>query len=279
MKQHQQTEGEIRIVGLGPGDPDFMTFRGIEAIRQSQVVIGYRGYVEQVRHLLSDQQVIAKSLTEEVDRAQTAFRMAREGKRVAVVSSGDAGVYGMAGLVFEVMSEQGWREEDGPEVTVVPGIAAAHACASLVGAPLMHDSCSISLSDLLTPWDVIRKRVEAAAGGDFVTALYNPRSQRRKWQIEEVRRMFLRYRSPQTPVVLVKNAYRPGQTILRTTLEEMPDREIDMLTTVLIGNSRTEFFQGWMVTPRGYRDRYDLGAEEVANPEMKRTGPGGSVPE
>jgi precorrin-3B C17-methyltransferase len=180
---------------------------------------------------------------------------------VAVISSGDAGVYGMAGLVYEVLMEQGWTQAEGVEVEVIPGISAVHSAGSLLGAPIMHDSCTISLSDHLTPWELIAKRVEAAAMADFVIALYNPRSGRRTRQIVETQRILLQYRSPQTPVGIVKSAYRDRQHVVVTSLADMLNHDIGMLTTIIIGNSATKLYDGLMITPRGYQRKYTLGSE------------------
>ena len=192
--------GKILIVGFGPGNFDHITVRVKDAISESQVIIGYNTYVDLIRGLLTDQEIVRTGMTEEVSRAQKAVELAKEGKVVAVISSGDSGVYGMAGLVFEVLIEQGWHEGDEPSVEVIPGISAINSCASLLGAPIMHDACTISLSDHLTPWSVIAKRVEAAAAADFVIALYNPRSGRRTRQIVETQEILLKYRDPKTPV-------------------------------------------------------------------------------
>ena len=181
---------------------------------------------------------------------------------MAVISSGDAGVYGMAGLVYEVLIEKGWKEATGVEVEIVPGISAINSCASLLGAPVMHDSCTISLSDHLTPWELIAKRVEAAAQADFVIALYNPRSGRRTRQIVEAQKILLRYRSPETPVGLVKSAYRERQEVIITNLEEMLNHDIGMLTTVIIGNSSTFLYDNKIITPRGYQRKYTLNADK-----------------
>lgn len=183
---------------------------------------------------------------------------AREGKKVALISSGDAGVYGMAGPTYEVLFQAGWTPESDVEVEVVPGASAINACAALVGAPLTHDFCSISLSDLLTPWPVIARRLDAVAAADFVVALYNPKSGRRTQQIVQAQRLFLRHRRPDTPVAVVKSAYRRRERIEFTTLDKMSDCDIGMLTTVLIGNSNTFIRHGLMVTPRGYANKYEL---------------------
>jgi precorrin-3B C17-methyltransferase len=200
--------------------------------------------------------VVKKGMTEELDRAEEAFARARAGQKVALVSSGDAGVYGMAGPTFEVLFQAGWTPESGIAVEIVPGASALNTCAALAGAPLTHDFCAISLSDLLTPWPVIARRLEAAAHADFVVALYNPKSGRRTGQILEARRIFLRHRAPQTPVAIVKSAFRPKQRLEFTTLEALPEADIGMLSTVLIGNSQTFLRAGCMVTPRGYAHKY-----------------------
>ncbi|AEJ39556.1 precorrin-3B C17-methyltransferase [Sulfobacillus acidophilus TPY] len=252
--------GRLYVVGFGPGHRDHMTGRALDAISTSDVIVGYKTYVDLVRDLIQDQMIIRTGMTEEVQRAQKAVELARAGKTVAVISSGDAGLYGMAGIIYEVLIEQGWQEGDDPAVEVIPGISAIHAAASLLGAPVMHDACTISLSDHLTPWDVIARRLEAAAAADFVIALYNPKSGRRTRQIEEAQRIILRHRSPDTPVGLVKSAYRERQQVVRTTLGHMLDHEIGMLTTVIIGNSTTVYHGPLIVTPRGYQRKYTLSA-------------------
>lgn len=253
--------GKLLIIGFGPGSFEHITKRAREAIQESEVIIGYNTYVDLITGLLTEQQVVRTGMTEEVSRAQEAVRQAKQGKKVAVISSGDAGVYGMAGLVYEVLMEQGWTREDGVQVEVIPGISAVHSAGSLLGAPIMHDSCTISLSDHLTPWELIAKRVEAAGMADFVIALYNPRSGRRTRQIIETQRILLKYRSPLTPVGIVKSAYRDRQHVVVTTLADMLSHDIGMLTTIIIGNSATKLYDGLMITPRGYQRKYTLGAE------------------
>ena len=255
-------EGKILIVGFGPGSYGHITVRAREAIQESQVIIGYNTYVDLIRDLLTNQDIVRTGMTEEVSRAQKAVDLATEGKVVAVISSGDAGVYGMAGLVYEVLIERGWRDGENPLVEVIPGISAINSCAALLGAPIMHDSCTISLSDHLTPWAVIEKRIEAAASADFVIALYNPKSGRRTRQIAETQRILLQYRDPKTPVGLVKSAYRDRQHVVRTTLDDMLNHDIGMLTTVVIGNSSTFYYDELMITPRGYQRKYTLDTME-----------------
>lgn len=255
-------KGKLLIIGFGPGGFGHITERAKEAIEESDMIIGYKTYVDLIEGVLTGQKIISTGMTEEVSRAQEAVRQAELGKKVAVISSGDAGVYGMAGLVYEVLIEKGWKKATGEEVEVIPGISAINSCASLLGAPVMHDACTISLSDHLTPWELIAKRVEAAAQADFVIALYNPKSGRRTRQIVEAQRILLHYRSPDTPVGLVKSAYRDRQSVVVTNLKDMLNHEIGMLTTVIIGNSSTFFYEDLMITPRGYQRKYTLNKTE-----------------
>ncbi|WP_078433745.1 precorrin-3B C(17)-methyltransferase [Metabacillus halosaccharovorans] len=255
-------KGKIFVVGFGPGDRDHITNRAVVALQQSDCIIGYKTYVELIEHLVTAKSIVSTGMTEEVSRAQDAVKKAEAGQIVSVISSGDSGVYGMAGLVYEVLIEKGWTEKEGIEIEIVPGISAINSCASLLGAPVMHDSCTISLSDHLTPWTVIEKRIEAAAMADFVIALYNPKSGRRTRQIVEAQHILLKYRSPETPVGLVKSAYRENQNVVLTTLDEMLEHDIGMLTTVIIGNCSTFFYDNKIITPRGYQRKYTLGEEK-----------------
>lgn len=253
----QTGKGRLFLVGLGPGAAEQMSLRARQAIVASEVVIGYAKYVDLVADLLDGKEVVRKGMTQEVARCTLACEQAQRGRTVALVSSGDIGVYGMAGLAYEILLQSGWTPDEGMGVEVVPGITALSACASLVGAPLGHDFCSISLSDLLTPWPLIARRLEAAARGDFVVALYNPRSGRRRRQLSEARDILLRRRRPDTPVAIVDAAYRDRQTTCLSTLDEMETCEIGMLSTVLIGNGSTYRRGGLMITPRGYSHKYD----------------------
>ncbi|SFS53293.1 precorrin-3B C(17)-methyltransferase [Marininema halotolerans] len=263
-------KGKLLIIGFGPGHFDHMTERARQAIAESDVIIGYNTYVDLIREQISTQKVVRTGMTEEVSRAQEAVRQAELGLKVAVISSGDAGVYGMAGLVYEVLIEQGWQVESGVEVEVIPGVSAINSCASLLGSPIMHDACTISLSDHLTPWNTIARRIEAAASADFVIALYNPRSGRRTRQIIETQRILLEHRSPDTPVGLVKSAYRKREHVILTQLDRMLEHDIGMLTTVIIGNSTTFVYDGLMVTPRGYQRKYTLdGMEQKLKPHQR----------
>ncbi len=256
-------KGKLLVIGFGPGNFQHVTERAREAIRESNMVIGYKTYVDLIEGLLTEgQEIISTGMTEEVSRAQEAVKQAELGNRVAVISSGDAGVYGMAGLIYEVLVEKGWKKETGVEVEIIPGISAINSCASLLGAPVMHDGCTISLSDHLTPWKMIENRLEAAASTDFVIALYNPKSGRRTRQIEEAQRILLKYRSPETPVGLVKSAYRDRQQVVVTNLQEMLKFEIGMLTTVIVGNSATFLYDDLMITPRGYQRKYKFNQQD-----------------
>ncbi|WYT57237.1 precorrin-3B C(17)-methyltransferase [Paenibacillus sp. FSL K6-1217] len=259
-----EKQGKLLIIGFGPGALEHITGRALAALEESEAVIGYTTYVDLIRPLLRHQEIVGTGMTEEVSRAQEAVRRAEAGQSIAVISSGDAGVYGMAGLVYEVLIERGWSRSQGVQVEVIPGISAIQSCSSLLGAPIMHDSCTISLSDHLTPWDSIAARVEAAAAADFVIAFYNPRSGRRTRQIEEARNILLRYRDPATPVGIVKSAYRDAQQTIVTTLQEMLEQEIGMLSTVVVGNSATVVYEDLMITPRGYERKYSLGAKTQA---------------
>ncbi|ELS01543.1 precorrin-3B C17-methyltransferase [Xenococcus sp. PCC 7305] len=244
--------GKLYLVGIGPGSLDQITPAAKTAIAGADVVIGYSLYIDLVQSLFRPEQVIESlPITQEKQRGERAIALASQGLTVAVISSGDCGIYGMAGLVLEQLKLNNWDGKT-PQVQVFPGISALQAVASRVGAPLMHDFCAISLSDLLTPWEVIRKRLEAAAMADFVTSIYNPRSQKRVEQIEKAQEIFLQYRKPDTPVAIVRSVYRDDEQIIVTSLEKMLDNPIDMLTTIIIGNSNTYSHGDWMITPRGY---------------------------
>lgn len=244
--------GHLWLVGIGPGSLEQITSAARSAINQADVVIGYSLYVDLIRPLLRSGQIIeALPITQERQRAERAIELARWGLSVAVVSSGDCGIYGMAGLVLEILQQQGW-DGNAPTVQTLPGISALQAAAARVGAPLMHDFCAISLSDLLTPWEVIQTRLGAAAQADFVVALYNPKSRTRTHQIEVAQQLFLAHRPGTTPVAIVRSAFRPEEQVVLTTLKQMLDHPIDMLTTVLIGNRSTRQHGEYLVTPRGY---------------------------
>jgi len=254
------------VVGIGPGDLKHMTYEAREAIELAEVVVGYTPYLQLIEPLLQGKGLFSSGMTKEVERCREALRLAAEGKTVALVSSGDAGIYGMAGLILELAGasprfcphagEHMGSPLQAIDIIIIPGVSALQSAAAVLGAPLMHDFAVISLSDLLTPWDMIEKRLTAAASADFVVAIYNPRSKGRVRQIERAREIMLAGRSPQTPVGIVRNACRAGEEKIITTLADMPIDQIDMFSLVMIGNSATFVDdQGRMVTPRGYKLR------------------------
>lgn len=227
-----------------------MTARAQKVWEEVDIVAGYITYINLVRPLIGDKEVVSTGMRQEIDRCREVVKLALDGHSVALVSSGDAGIYGMAGILIECLQEADCLDLP---LEIIPGVTAANAAASQLGAPLMHDFAVISLSDLLTPWDIILKRARSAAEGDFVLAIYNPKSKGRQEQIEEIRKLLLEIRSPETPVGIVREALRgeaPQVTI--STLEEFTSHPIDMLTTVIIGSSQTRVIGPYMVTPRGY---------------------------
>jgi cobalt-precorrin 5A hydrolase/precorrin-3B C17-methyltransferase len=238
--------GRLALVSLGPGEDTLVPPLAREALAASELVVGLEQYVDRIRHLLRPgTRVLTPPLGNEMERAELALAEARAGGSVALVSSGDVGIYAMASPALELAGED-------VDVVVVPGVTAAQAAASLLGSPLGHDHCSVSLSDLLTPWSVIQSRVRAAAEGDFVVSLYNPRSKGRDWQLGKVKEILLEHRPPDTPVGIVKDAYRPTQQVIITDLASLLPEDVDMLTIVLVGSSQTRVVAGRMVTPRGY---------------------------
>lgn len=228
-----------------------MTPKAVAAIEDSEIIVGYNTYIALVRGLISGKEVVGNGMRQEVDRCQKAVELARDGKKVAVISSGDPGVYGMAGLVLELI--QKLPEEERPACEVVPGLTAANTAAAALGAPIMHDYAVISLSDLMTPWEQIKKRARLAAEGDFVIAIYNPKSRGRATYLDQIRDIVLQYRKPETPVGIVRKAGRPGMNWTISTLEKLPQEDVDMQSTVIIGNSNTYTAGGHMITPRGYK--------------------------
>jgi len=243
--------GIVYVIGIGPGERELMTPQACAVLGGCEVIVGYSGYISLIADLTAGKECFSLPLGEEVGRARLALKLAQRGHSVAVVSSGDPGIYGMAGVVVELLEEV--PEEDRPEVVVVPGVSIVNAAAALLGAPLGHDFAVISLSDLLTPWEAIEKRLRAAADADFVIALLNPRSRQRDWQLDRAREIILTHRALETPVGIVRNAYRPEQAVEITTLERLPTASVDMFTTLIVGNSTTRCFQSRLVTPRGDR--------------------------
>lgn len=246
---------KLSVVGIGPGGPDHILPLAARVIGEADTVIGYRYYLQFVEHLLQPGcTVLGNGMMEEEERARMAVSACAPGRHVVVVSSGDAGIYAMAALVYEHVSTLG-AEGEAIELQTIPGISAFLAAGARLGAVLGHDFCCISLSDLMTPWRMIERRIEAAAAGDFVTALYNPRSQRRGWQIERCREIFLAHRAPDTQVAIVRQVTRPEESVTLTTLATLDTGLVDMFCLVLIGNSETFRYRDFLVTPRGFRTR------------------------
>ena len=244
--------GKIYVVGIGPGKKADMTFKAYEKMKNSDIIVGYKTYTDLIKEYFPNTEIRSSSMMKEVDRCLEVLDLAKAGKNVALISSGDAGIYGMAGIMYEIINEN-----DNIEVEVIAGITATNAAAAIVGAPIMHDYVTISLSNLLTDWELIKKRLELAAQGDFIVSLYNPKSKGRTTQIAEAQKIMLKYKSKDTPVAIVRNAGRENEEYEITTLENMLDFEINMLTIVLIGNSNTYVKNGKIITPRGYEKKYE----------------------
>lgn len=254
------SKGKIIVAGIGPGNENDITPAVLSAIRQSDIIVGYKYYFQFIQSLLSPSiRCIDTGMKREKARAEEAYNLACEGNIVTVISSGDAGIYGMAPLIYEMKREKGTEIE----IEVLPGISAFQKAASLLGAPVGHDFCVISLSDLMTPWERIEKRIKAAAEADFITAIYNPKSEGRYWQLYRLIELFLQERDPQTPVGYVRQAGREEQEITLTTLAELDPEKIDMFTVLIIGNSQTYQFEEKMITPRGYYGELKMGTLET----------------
>lgn len=242
-------KGKIIVAGIGPGGEADITSAVSAAIRQSDIIIGYKYYFRFIQHLLKEgTECVDTGMKREKERAAQAFAYAQKGHTVCVISSGDAGIYGMTPLIYEMKKETG----SDIEIESYPGISAFQKAAALLGAPIGHDFCAISLSDLMTPWEVIERRIRAAASADFVTAVYNPKSEGRYWELYRLKEIFLQERDPVTPVGFVRQAGREEEKITLTTLDELNPEEVDMFTVILIGNSQTYVFDKRMITPRGY---------------------------
>ena len=242
--------GKIAVVGIGPGNISDMTPKARLAIETAEVIAGYNTYIKLIPQLVEGKKIIGTAMMQEIERCKMAIDEALQGKSVALISSGDAGIYGMAGLVIDMILNL--PENERPQFEVIAGISAVNAAAAILGAPLMHDFAVISLSDLLTDWELIKKRVECAAAGDFVIALYNPKSHKRVKNILEVQEILLRHKNKNTPVGIVTNAGRLNERKIISTLENFTNEEINMFSLVLIGNSQTYVKSGFMITPRGY---------------------------
>ena len=240
--------GKVYVIGLGPGAEKEMTYQASTALEKSEVIIGYTVYTGLIRERFPDKKYLSTPMRQEVIRCEMAMDEAMKGSTVAMVCSGDAGIYGMAGLLYEM--GQGYPEV---ELEVVPGITAANGGAAVLGAPLMHDFAVISLSDLLTPWELIEKRLCAAAEADFVICLYNPSSRKRSTYLAKACEIMLEYKAEDTVCGIVKNIAREGETMQTLTLKELKETTVDMFSTVFIGNKQTKVIREKMVTPRGYR--------------------------
>ena len=263
-------KGKIIVAGIGPGGKEDITPAVLDAIAVSDVIVGYKYYFQFVEQIIKPETIcIDTGMKKERERALQAFEYAEQGKTVCVISSGDAGIYGMSPLVYEMKTER----NSGVEVEVLPGISAFQKAAALLGCPMGHDFCVISLSDLMTPWEKIEKRIEAAASADFVTAIYNPKSKGRYWQLYRLQEIFLQHCSPETPVGYVRQAGREEQEVKVTTLEKFDPEKIDMFTVVIIGNSQSYFsVDKKFITPRGYyREDIDNGAKNIGQDIMIRS--------
>jgi precorrin-3B C17-methyltransferase len=246
-----------------------MTFKAKQVIDESDTIVGYETYVNLVQDLIEGKTIHRYAMTQEVERARQCIDLAKSGKIVSLVSSGDPGIYGMAGLIYETLAESDWDPKNGLQVEIIPGISALNSCASIIGSPLMTDFAVVSMSDLLVPWEIIIKRVEAAAQGDFVIVIYNPASKKRIHQLEDARKILLKYRKSTTPVAIIKGAFRDSETIVMTNLEDLPNHsdQLGMISTVIIGNSSTYTYKDLMINPRGYKSKYNL--EEQTNPKLQ----------
>jgi precorrin-3B C17-methyltransferase len=239
--------GKLYVIGIGPGGMEHMTIKAREAIEESNVIVGYVKYIEMIKELIKDKTIYSNGMMGEEARCSEALKLSKE-NIVSVVSTGDSGIYGMAGLILELADK-----EDLENIEVIPGVTASSAAASIVGAPLMHDNCNISLSDLMTPYELIKKRVEAAASADFIISIYNPRSKGRPHYLKECLDIIRKHRGDSTPVAVVKNALREGQQQTLFTLGNFDDSIVDMFSIVIVGNSQSFIKGDKFITPRGYK--------------------------
>jgi len=263
----QNSQQQLYIVGIGPGSADYLSKRAADILQSVQTVAGYTTYIDLIRPLISGKEIVSTGMMKEVDRVEAAIDIALSGKSCAIVSSGDPGIYAMAGLALEICQKKNIPITPHSSlctlhfalcIEIVPGISALSAGASLLGAPLTHDFAVISLSDLLTPWEKIEQRIEAAAQADFVIVIYNPKSKKRDWQLKKAQEIILKYRNPETPVGIVASAMREGQRVEIVNLEYLHTADVDMQTTVFIGNSTSVKYLDFMITPRGYSEKYDI---------------------
>ncbi len=235
---------KLYVLGIGPGGLEHMTFKAFQSIKKSQVIVGYTPYIDYLGDLAHGKELISTGMRGEVERCKAAIDMVRKGKNTSIISTGDAGLYGMAGPILELASDI--------EVEIVPGVTAAFSAAAELGSPIMHDYASISLSDLLTPWEVIVKRIHMASEGDFVISIYNPKSKGRRDHLEKAIEIISKYREGSTPVGIVKNSGRPDTSVTITSLDSIDYESVDMRCVLIIGNSNTFIRDKQMITPRGY---------------------------
>ncbi|WP_288679019.1 precorrin-3B C(17)-methyltransferase [uncultured Clostridium sp.] len=236
--------GKLYVIGIGPGGLDEMTLRAVKAIEESDIIVGYTKYIEMVKDLIKDKEIFKTGMRGEEERCREALEFSKD-KKVALISTGDSGIYGMAGLILEMRKDE--------NVEIIPGITASSAAGSVLGAPLMHDNCNISLSDLMTPYEDIKKRVRLAAEGDFVISLYNPKSKGRPHYLRECVDIIKEFRGEETPIAVVRNALREGESKEIFILKDFNDEVVDMFSIVIIGNSKSYIKDGYFVTPRGYK--------------------------
>ncbi|MDZ4994303.1 precorrin-3B C(17)-methyltransferase [Clostridium perfringens] len=236
--------GKLYVIGIGPGGLDEMTLRAVRAIEECEIIVGYTKYIEMVKDLIKDKEIFKTGMRGEEERCKEALALSKN-KKVALISTGDSGIYGMAGLILEMRTDE--------DVEIIPGITASSAAGSVLGAPLMHDNCNISLSDLMTPYEDIKKRVRLAAEGDFVISLYNPKSKGRPHYLRECVDIIKEFREDTTPIAVVRNALREGESKEIFTLKDFNDEVVDMFSIVIIGNSKSYIKDGYFITPRGYK--------------------------
>lgn len=236
--------GKLYVIGIGPGGLDHMTIMAKKAIEESEVIVGYTKYIDMIKTMIEGKEVFSTGMRGEEERCREALKLSKE-KVVALISTGDSGIYGMAGLILELMNDE--------DVEIIPGLTASSAAGSVLGAPLMHDNCNISLSDLMTPYDLIKKRVRNAADGDFIISLYNPRSKGRPHYLKECVDIIREYRKKDTPIAVVRHALRDGQDVKLFTLENFDESIVDMFSIVIVGNSQSYIKNGKFITPRGYK--------------------------
>ena len=236
--------GKLYVIGIGPGGLEHMTLKAKQAIEESNIVVGYNKYIDMIKPLVEDKELFSTGMRGEEARCRKALELSKENNTVALISTGDSGIYGMAGLILQMQEDE--------IVEIIPGVTASSAAGSVIGAPLMHDNCNISLSDLMTPYDLIKKRVRNAADADMIISLYNPRSKGRPHYLREAIEIIKEYRELNTPVAVVRHALRDGQEYKLFTLENFDEEVVDMFSIVIVGNSQSFIKSGKFITPRGY---------------------------